>query len=140
MGRWIAALGLVVGLAATPANAQLPEGTLEVKSERISTDGKLFACYLQFEALMRDRVYRKGLFSLVGGSLGYTRNGTMLLKVALQDFDADLKPVPTGRPGSAYVETAARANNSEGSRRARLRRLRWSHVCLRHRRCDARDP
>lgn len=108
----LAAMLIAVSIFASGAIAAgIPYGTLSVKSERISTGGKLFGCYLQFDAIVQDNVYRSGLPTYVGGSLGYTVNSTMLLKLGLRDLTANLESLAPTLPELAFVELADRKNN-----------------------------
>lgn len=112
-GTLAVALAAALWGTAEPTAAQsIPYGTLSVKSDRMTTEGKLFGCYLQFDAVFQDQTYRRGLPTYVGGSIGYTGNATMLLKLALRDLDAAFKPVGIVYPAAAFIETTDRANNA----------------------------
>lgn len=118
------AAGIALQCSAAAQSSQSPlatatqefEGTISAKHITQFSGGKLFACIIEFLAVVRDRTARVGQYSRVGGSFGFmSANRTIapVMKVSVHDMNlstGDLLPAP---PHSAYVAYGTGTNANE---------------------------
>ena len=95
----------------TPAEKQLAQfmatrvGTTSIDAYPQFADGKLYACVIEFNSLVRDNIDRVGTFMKVFGSFGLMaakRGVGVTLKVVAHDFDLATGNANPNPPKNAY--------------------------------------
>jgi hypothetical protein len=118
------ASGIALQCSAAAQSSQLPlaaqlqafEGTISAKHITQFASGKLFACIIEFAAVVRDRTTRVGQYSRVGGSFGFmSASGTIVpvMKVTVHDVNLSTGDLLPAAPHSAYVAYGTGTNANE---------------------------
>jgi hypothetical protein len=112
--KWLVA-GALLCAASSPSMAQTDVATQLLRSRAGTnyataipqfSDGKLYACGIEFSVFMQDHTYRQGAFVLVGGSFGMMsakNNVAVTLKVIVQDINSATMALSPSPPTSAYI-------------------------------------
>lgn len=80
-------------------------GTTSIDAYPQFADGKLFACIVEFNSIVRDDVYRVGSFIKVFGSFGLMsakNNIAVTLKIVVHDFDVSTGALTPSAPANGY--------------------------------------
>jgi hypothetical protein len=114
MKRFLA--GALLCVASSSSMAQTNVATNQFLQSRAGTthttalpqfsDGKLYACIVEFGVLVQDYIYRQGAFVRVGGSFGMmsaNNNIAVTLKVIVHDIDNATMQLSPSPPASAYI-------------------------------------
>lgn len=119
---------LLVALQVGPAFAQSAKGQLDIQAYLLSrlgtisvkgypqfSDGKLYACIVEFSSLVQDWTYSKGRLIRVGGSFGFMTAQNAIgisLKVIVHDMDSKTLALTPSPPDSAYLISGTKTSKA----------------------------